>query len=205
MHDMYGMYDDGEYNPMEEDHDEPLDDCVSCGSIFESPTARLFCSDLCAEEATLVRYARRCRADGRIHRVDVQEAIDIRMALVLGGGYPRRERQLSAAVRAEIRERDEGRCRICGGEGTEIDHISGSDGNPENLQLLCNRCHTQKTIASFRTVKPGDPDYDEINARASLIMKRIEAVHPQHACDDPDEWQSLSRTLLAQRRRHRAH
>jgi hypothetical protein len=37
--------------------------CPNCSVTFDD--VKLFCSDLCAEEARHVRYARRCKAEGR--------------------------------------------------------------------------------------------------------------------------------------------
>ena len=54
-------------------------------------------------------------------------------------------------VRPAIIERDRGRCRNCGSDlFPEVDHIvpirSGGDPwNPENLQVLCKSCHSEKT------------------------------------------------------------
>ena len=79
MHEMYGAWDSGEYNPLEGDAD-PGEICVNCGGEFASPVPRLFCSVLCQDEAKLVRYVRRCSADGRSAGDEVQEAIEIRMA-----------------------------------------------------------------------------------------------------------------------------
>lgn len=76
----------------------------------------LFCSDLCAEEASTVRYARRAITDGRIHDAEVVEAVMIRVAMVVRGGYPARARNLSPAEREAVFRRDDYRCQICGGE-----------------------------------------------------------------------------------------
>lgn len=52
-------------------------------------------------------------------------------------------------------------CRRCGARGTEVDHIIPHRGDlarfldAGNLQTLCHRCHSRKTLAenreSFRT------------------------------------------------------
>lgn len=56
------------------------------------------------------------------------------------------------ALRAEILERDNYRCRSCGcGGRLEVDHIKPVRTHPElsyeptNLQALCPGCHTRKT------------------------------------------------------------
>src|SRR3990172_2874934 len=64
--------------------------------------AKLFCSEPCAEEAKSVRYARRCIRDGRIELPDVRDAIEIRLGMVLSGGYPERERLVSRVIRQAV-------------------------------------------------------------------------------------------------------
>ncbi len=58
-------------------------------------------------------------------------------------------RYISDAVKQEVMERDEGKCRQCGTtENLEFDHIipvsKGGASRPENLQLLCRRHNRQK-------------------------------------------------------------
>lgn len=200
MHEMYGAWDNGEYNPCDGDVDEPGGTCVSCGAGFTSSRARLFCGDLCRDEASLVRYVRRCRGDGRWEDPEVRDAITIRMAHLLGGGYDRRSRRLPAGVRDAVIVRDSGRCQSCGGAGTEIDHIATGSNEPGNLQLLCHSCHVKKTLASLRTVMPGDEDYSDVNAEAEALSERFDSPEPLRACDDPDEWATTWPRLLRERR-----
>src|SRR5262249_29900336 len=117
--------------------------CPNCNQPIR--VAELFCSELCKQEAKFVRYVRACGRDGRDKQPDVQEAIRIRLAIILGGGYPEKERQIDKSIRKAIIERDKGRCKNCGNPGDQIDHISGSSNELENLQLLCRKCHNQKT------------------------------------------------------------
>lgn len=53
-------------------------------------------------------------------------------------------RQLRQA-RAFVKSRDGGRCRCCGRQGAEVHHLVyrslGGDHDPNNLALLCKRCH----------------------------------------------------------------
>jgi 5-methylcytosine-specific restriction endonuclease McrA len=205
MHEMYGAWDNGDYNPFEGDVDEDdADDrggsCLNCGIEFTHPVPRLFCSDLCRDEASLVRYVRACSADGRLADPDVHEAVEIKMAHVLAGGYDRRGRQLSREVRDAVIARDSGKCQMCGGAGTEIDHIADSSDNLDNLQLLCHACHVVKTQASFRKVSPGDPDYPEVNARRNALMERFYSPKSLRECDDPNLWKARSQQLMAERR-----
>jgi 5-methylcytosine-specific restriction endonuclease McrA len=151
----------------------------------------VYCSQLCAQDAGWVRYARRCRVDGRDQCYDVIEALRIRLALILGGGYDRLARKLSGSIRRAIIERDRGKCRICGKAGDEIDHISGSSDDLANLQLLCNLCHKKKTTASFiRITKESHPEAWE---KAQWLQRRAAAKQPLHLCDS-EEWESPERS-----------
>ena len=63
---------------------------------------------------------------------------------------------LSERTRLDVWQRDDGTCQICGGPGSEIDHIipkmmGGRHGQAkkdiermENYRLLCVRCHRGK-------------------------------------------------------------
>ena len=176
------------------------DECVNCGVRFEGPKPALFCSELCREEADLVRYVRRCRADGRIFRSDVMEAIEIRQAHVLSGGYARLGRTLSEARREEVKLRDRGVCRICGKPGTEIDHVADSSEALDNLQLLCHDCHMEKTMSRLVRIMPDDPNYAEISAQGDRLRKRYRSKRPQRICDDHEKWPTVWRSLLSSRR-----
>lgn len=55
-----------------------------------------------------------------------------------------KERQLREARRF-VKARDGGTCRCCGKSGAEVHHLKfrsqGGDHDPNNLALLCKRCH----------------------------------------------------------------
>jgi hypothetical protein len=159
--------------------------------------AALFCSDLCKDEAKFVRYFRACLNDGRYDQPDVQEALRIRLAHILGGGYAERERLLPQSIRDAVIARDKGRCRKCGGPGSHIDHISGSCSHLVNLQLLCPRCHNEKTTACFVTIsKETHPDEW---AKRETLLARVHASRAVRLCDST-EWEHLWRTLLKARK-----
>lgn len=163
--------------------------CVNCeGQIQATKQVRLFCSELCADEAKFVRYFRRCRNDGRIHEPDVQEAIQIRFAHIMGGGYDSAARKISKSVRASVFERDKGRCRICGGVGVDIDHISGDADDLDNLQLLCKSCHNRKTQQQIVEIAPTDPRYRAHVSKAKSLRTRCESILPLRLCDDEELW-----------------
>jgi 5-methylcytosine-specific restriction endonuclease McrA len=202
MHDMYGAWDNGEFNPLEGDSD-PIEVCVNCDEPFESGNPKLFCSDLCQSTAQLVRYVRRCRSDGRIEQPDVREAIDVRIAHILGGGYDSRGRTLSPATRTAVFSRDHRACQLCGEDGTEIHHLDGSSDSLENLQLLCYKCHMRVTKKSFIEIGPEDDRYEQVTLTAAELHRRFDARLPLRDCDDPDSWPTRQRQVLRERRERR--
>lgn len=170
--------------------------CVNCFKELEK--VELFCSQLCRDEAKWVRYVRKCTADGRIDDPDVREAIQIRRAHILSGGYDARGRRLSDDVRARVIERAGGLCEMCGRPGEEIDHIDGSSNDEGNLQLLCNRCHVEKTVATLvHITKESHPEAWE---HAERLRRRAEASAPVQFCDSP-EWEKDWRVVQSERRK----
>lgn len=159
----------------------------------------MYCSDLCREEGKTIRYIRAVMRDGRMDDPEVREAVEIRMAILLGGGYPERQRRLAAAGRAAVFERDSRRCQLCGEPVTEIDHIDGglTEGlnNLDNLRALCGGCHRGKTKSAFR--RPNE----EESRRALAYQERTDAPVPLRPSDDEQNWPKLWPRLLAERRR----
>jgi len=176
--------------------------CLNCGEkLLLHTSAKLYCSVGCSQEAELVRYVRRCIKDGRIKRPDVLEAIQIRLAHVMAGGYQKQERHIPADVRQAVIAREKGRCRICGRLGSEIDHIEGASSRPENLQLLCDICHNKKTLANIVEVYAGDQGYETIKAKHDQFWERARAGQPMRICDDEENWAGLWHRLMAECRR----
>jgi len=60
-------------------------------------------------------------------------------------------------LRQIVINRDLGLCVKCNEPGEDVDHIEPAQDKPElfwamdNLQLLCKRCHTRKTMEERRT------------------------------------------------------
>jgi 5-methylcytosine-specific restriction endonuclease McrA len=133
--------------------------------------------------------------DGRSNDDEVRYAIRIRLAHILGGGYAKDQRRLSPEVRAAVIERDGSRCRLCGAEGTEIDHIESSSADLANLQLLCRACHRNKTEQMLVPVP-----LEAQRARAAL-WSRVEASQPLRLCDDQEAWPDAWQRLKSERRR----
>lgn len=174
--------------------------CLNCARhVAMGEQAKLYCSEACKEEAKAVRYARSCCRDGRIDQPDVREAIQIKLGMVVSGGYPERERQLSLPTRRAVIARDGGRCQKCGQPGTDVDHIKGSSKEMKNLQLLCRSCHNKKTLAGFVKIMPGEKGYAELKKKWRRLISRVTASKPKRFCDDDGHWDTLYPKILLKR------
>lgn len=64
-------------------------------------------------------------------------------------GNQRRRKQLPknwATIRTQVIKRDGGTCTQCGKPANHVDHIQrGNNHNLNNLRLLCQHCHMQRT------------------------------------------------------------
>ncbi len=156
--------------------------CANCARQVVSATARkTYCSDLCSQVASWIRYFQKAKADGRILLPDVHEALGIKLALIAGGGYAKTERELPPELREEIKKRDGGMCRSCGSPGTDIDHIQGSSPDPSNLQLLCRECHNAKTQSLMVAAAP-----DLVESVHRPIQRRAVEIPHRQPCDTTD-------------------
>jgi 5-methylcytosine-specific restriction endonuclease McrA len=171
------------------------DQCANCDAVLESENQALFCGEFCTQMASFVRYARRVVRDPvRSADPEIKEAIQTRMAILIGGGYPERARRLSDKQRAAIIERDGGKCVHCGKPANEIDHIAGSSSDASNLQLLCDSCHNAKTRRAFVPATPAQSAWAK-----ELWDTRIFVDPPVRLCDDDLNWNSAWRTLKSER------
>jgi 5-methylcytosine-specific restriction endonuclease McrA len=167
--------------------------CANCSVTFDD--VKLFCSGLCQAEAAYVRYVRRRIAEGRDQDPLVKEGIRIKRAMILGGGYNKKRRPRES-VRQLVIDRDGGRCQICLGPGSEIDHKKGSSNDLANLQVLCDACHNKKTVATFITITK--ESHPEEWAKAEELRERVEAAEPR-LCDS-GIWDSIWEELMRKRR-----
>lgn len=168
--------------------------CPNCDSPV--PDASLFCTELCGDEASFVRYYRARIADDTLWKPDIREAIQIKRAHILSGGYNAQARQVPDAMRQCVIERDGGKCRSCGDAGSEIDHIKGDRSILENLQLLCADCHRQKTMRNVVRISPDE--HPELWAKAAALDERAMADQPSRLCDHSD-WKGLWRSIRSAR------
>ena len=168
--------------------------CANCDRAFTPPArATAFCGLGCKGEARAVRYGRKLR---REHGDELPEdhayALKMQIAHALGGGYRATARRLSAAVRAEVIDRDSGVRQQCGEPGEEIDHIEGDSSDRTNLRYLCKPCRHEVTDRHLTRIMDG-----ETLLRALNLRRRIGAAEPLRACDRPD-WSSTWRGWASQ-------
>jgi hypothetical protein len=174
--------------------------CFNCDAAMEKPD--LFCGELCAQEASFVRYVRNARQRGCDKDEDIEYVIRVRMAHILNGGYPEKEREIPLAVRQQVIARANGMCEAkgCGRPGTDIDHIRWNSGDLTNLQYLCKECHAKKTAAALKKLTPDHPRYDEFTVKIIALRRRYTADEPLRPCDDHETW-SKAWTLYKRERK----
>jgi 5-methylcytosine-specific restriction endonuclease McrA len=161
--------------------------CLNCGHKVEGDA--LFCGPICQDIAKYVRYHRGCLMDGRYKKEDVKIALLQRRALICGGGYNKKERFLSKSVRTKVLKRDKQKCVLCGAtDNLEIDHIDGSSDDLSNLQVLCNACHTEKSLSSIELVDEKHPYFEFVNAMAKYLNQRVMSKKPLLLVDDHEVW-----------------
>ena len=171
------------------------DHCASCMQPLPVQIQGLFCSELCTQTASTIRYWRGVMRDGRIKDPDVKRAVETKVAHLLAGGYRRQARRLPEQLRSEIRDRDKGACQQCGKPGAEIDHIDGESPDLSNLQLLCADCHHAKTAEK---VVPADEEQKKLVKE--LSDARVKPSVPSRLCDDEVNWATQWRALKKERR-----
>jgi 5-methylcytosine-specific restriction endonuclease McrA len=174
--------------------------CFNCDAAMEKPD--LFCGELCTQEASFVRYVRNVRQQDREKDEDIEYVIRVRMAHILNGGYPEKEREIPPAVRQQVIARANGICEAkeCGKPGTDIDHIRGNSSDLTNLQYLCKECHAKKTAAVLKKLTPDHPRYDEFMVKITALRRRYTANKPLRPCDDHETW-SKAWTVYKQERK----
>jgi hypothetical protein len=199
--------------------------CLNCDAAVK-PTrpGPTYCSELCADTAELIRYVRGCRADGRVSQPDVQEAIRIKMALLLGGGYPEKARSLSNDTRATVYERADWLCENCGvallrfterrrKDGTvertffrlsdrlpadadleAVATIQHCNGSSNNLADLKAFCKRCNNADAESKMVPVVADSPEATMGRAIIA-RWEASTPIRLCDDEVNWKTQWRSI----------
>ena len=118
--------------------------CANCDSPEITLQTPLFCSQQCRKAAELVRYVRGCRRDGRDQLADVQEAMRMRLAMVLGGGYP--ERQRAFGRRRELRCSDGPGDAVSSAAGCWISIRAAEIRMPSPRSSMCTVIQMSSTI-----------------------------------------------------------
>jgi hypothetical protein len=77
---------------------------------------------MCRETAGFVRQFRASVESGQIFDPERQAALGQSLWNLQGGGFPRRQMMVPKRVIAKVIERDGGKCSVCGGPATEIEH-----------------------------------------------------------------------------------
>ena len=169
--------------------------CPNCDVPALDAKGSLFCSELCNQEASLIRYVRRAISDGRVADVDVlRDGIGTPLLMLRSGGYPTRERTVPAATRRLVIARDGSRCQLCGADGAnEIDHIRGSSNDATNLRLTCRICNGDRVRDGAVIIE--DPEILALaNAQITRLAQRIAADTSLRICDDEVNWSTAWRT-----------
>lgn len=168
--------------------------CAHCAAPLDPTHPQLFCDEFCQQTASNVRYFRRCYRDGRAGDPEIHEALRVRMAHYLAGGYGARARRLPESVRHEVLAANGGRCCICNeAAAEEVDHIDGDSNERDNLQGLCRACHHAKTAERFVPIT-GD---DQAIARRDQFLAWVSAEPPVMAAHDETAWDKSSPSLRA--------
>ena len=156
--------------------------CVNCGRDFLSGSKLSpNCSLRCKAESKAVRYARKKFAQYPLGQIpaDIVEAMKIKYAFAMSGGYDDQARRLSPETRAAVVERDGGICALCGSTGQEIDHIAGASPDLTNLRLLCRDCHLGVTQSHFAPITE-----EQMKRRMTWLRMREMQPEPMQPCDD---------------------
>ncbi len=187
------------------------DQCANCMDPLPADERGLFCSDWCQETTKDVRWMRRAAREGRVEKdPETAQALVVRVDFLYRGGYKRLDRNVAPATRVLVVERSGGLCDVCGLPARDLDHIAGSSGGADNLQLLCATCHQAKTNASLGTAlaaegEEGEPWFEALPpVLQSMIIRRVFGDPPLVLADDEDEWPGSWSRLRSERRRRLA-
>ena len=169
--------------------------CIECGKTVRlAGYPRLYCSDKCRQMLKLVHYGRRVFRDGRIEDPLILEAIQMRIAHILGGGYHQTERRLPPETRKAVLARDHGVCKICGQPATDIDHIAGDSADINNLRALCRACNMAEAERGFRRATP------KMAREFDQLIERILADDPLFERDYEHGWDARYRQMRVDQR-----
>jgi 5-methylcytosine-specific restriction endonuclease McrA len=155
---------------------------------------------LCKDEAKYVRYVRACKSDGRIKQIDIQLAIQMKKAHILGGGYREKDRRVSGSLRDKLIKKYHGRCVICGKPANEADHINGNRNSAKNLQLLCWECHMLKSTNDLKPIDSNNLSHIKMRKKSHELDLRVNAKSPKRECDNEKSWNRVYKDLYRNNR-----
>lgn len=182
----------------------PVLPCVNCsGPIPWSRRIKIYCGHFCKEQAKDIRWIRSTRIRGVFNDPDVAIARRTRIAHLNSGGYLALGRRIPIETRFAVMRRYQEKCAACGEPdvGThEIDHISNSSNELENLQLLCVPCHRAKTLENIVSLDEDDPRREEIEIHAQELRERVFSPEPLRPCDDSENWAELEEQIRLERK-----
>jgi len=165
--------------------------CVNCdGPIPWERRIKVYCTTFCREQVKHIRWMRSTIYRGVWDDPEVAEARKIRIAHLNSGGYMSLGRRIPIESRHAVRDKFQDICAQCGEDAIdgEIDHISGSSNSLENLQLLCSKCHREKTLANIRPIPPDDPRIGEIEILHEELHERAFSFQAKKICDNHISW-----------------
>ena len=157
-----------------EERKNTIHECVECSS--DVPYGKLFCRSSCRQRAKAIRYIRSVKRRGIHDRIDIKNAINEKILWAYLGGYE----PLSWDVIDAVWERDNSKCVECGEDGSQVDHIQGSN-RIEDAKLLCFRCHLKKTQENRRALDPENTSDMEFLLYIGKVYEDSESSKkPQH-------------------------
>lgn len=169
--------------------------CVECGARIELHSRpRVYCSDKCRQVLKLVHYGRRVVRDGRIDDPLVEDALRMRVAHILAGGYRQKARYLRPDQRVEVFIRDKGLCQLCGKPATDVDHIAGDSNRLSNLRALCRTCNMDMAKRHQRPARAHQA------AVATELLERVLSPQPMFPRDNEANWGEQYRLIVATQR-----
>ena len=182
--------------------------CANCAGAKVTIRSPLYCSVVCKESASFVRYARSYHADGSDQRPEVAEGILVRLAFVLQGIDPAREPEVPELFRMIVLREAQGHCEKCGepfdfdpltahfDRMPKVHHLDGGSNDTSNLRAWCAGCKRGDAELRFRPVEEGSSQ----NPYSRELEERVLSEVPMLLCDDEMQWKLIWRQLSKEAR-----
>lgn len=154
--------------------------CPNCG-IPNDSTKSPYCGEGCREAAGFVRQVRTGLKLSWIFEYDKQVALGQVLWHVLGGGRPLRREISPLKSREKAIRREAGRCQVCGGVATTVDHVGSGCNRPINLRAVCEICCLDRPFNDPGVLKSASTAIADLSAR-------LQSDVPLRCCDDADTW-----------------